>query len=376
MSEQVKQAPVPVTENSLTAKQFTLNVLNGMAIGIVAALIANAAIGGLLTLFTETSKVAQGLKFVATVIQFATAPLIGFLVGVNFKFNPFQAACLSLVAYVAAGNVQFVPAQTFTILVDGVEQTKTIAAGFAVKGLGDILNVLVATSLAAGATLLIKNKFGSLTLLLQPIVVGVGVGYIGYFLAPYVGLVTTYLGDLIKYFTELQPYIMCPLLAITFCFAVSSPLSSVALALVTGVDGLSSGAANIGVASAATFLIIASFKANKIGVPIAIFFGTIKMMLPKLIMRPYLFVPMFILAAVNGLAVAVLGIVGDNASAGFGYISLIGPLKAYALMDSPAKLLYIVLAYLVIPFVVGYAIHFVCTRILKLYNNDYFKFES
>ncbi|RIY32146.1 hypothetical protein CJP74_05100 [Psittacicella melopsittaci] len=362
--------------NKLTAKQFTLNVLNGMAIGIVAALISNAVIGGLLSAFAEESAIARGLQFVATAIQFATAPLIGFLIGLNFKFNPFQSACLSLVAYIAAGNVQFVPAQTLTVLVDGVETTKTIAAGFVVKGIGDILNVLAATSIAALLTLFIKNKFGSLTLLLQPIVVGVGVGYLGYIMGPYVGAVTKYLGELIRYFTELQPYIMCPLLAITFCFAVSSPLSSVALALITEVNGLSSGAANIGVASAATFLIIASFKANRIGVPVAIFFGTIKMMLPKLIMRPYLFLPMFVLAAINGIFVAFFGIIGDTASAGFGYISLIGPLKAYALMDSSFKLLYIVLAYLVIPFTVGYIIHFVCTRVLKLYNNEYFKFEA
>ncbi|RIY33923.1 hypothetical protein CKF54_01970 [Psittacicella hinzii] len=365
-----------VAENKLTVKQFFLNVLNGMAIGIVAALISNAVLGGILSSLAAESTVARGLQFVATTVQFATAPLIGFLVGINFKFNPFQSACLALVAYIAAGNVQFVPAQTFTVLVDGVEQTKTIAAGFVVKGLGDILNVLVASSLAAGLTLLIKNKFGSLTLLLQPIVVGVGVGYVGYVLGPYVGSVTKYLGELIRYFTELQPYIMCPLLAITFCFAVSSPLSSVALALITEVSGLSSGAANIGVASAATFLIIASFKANRIGVPIAIFFGTIKMMLPKMVMRPYLFIPMFVLAAVNGLAVAAFGIVGDTSSAGFGYISLIGPLKAYAMMESEFKLLFIVLAYLVIPFVVGYVIHYVCTRVLKLYDNQYFKFES
>ncbi|MFC6276164.1 PTS sugar transporter subunit IIC [Psittacicella hinzii] len=374
------ESVTPVRNNlpaKLTVKQFFLNVLNGMAVGIVAALIANAVLNGILGALAPHSTIAKGLQYCAYAIQFATAPVIGFIVGVNFKFPPLKSACIALVAYIAAGNVVFVPGETLQVVQANGEVVERVIKGYyKVTGLGDILNVLVACSIAAAVTLWLKDKFGSLQLVLQPIVVGVFVSWLGYFLGQYVGQVTKYFGDFINYFTNQQPWIMCPVLAIAFCFAVASPLSSVALSLITGVTGLASGAANIGVASAATFLIIAAWKENKIGVPVAIAFGAIKMMLPKLIMRPYLFVPMFVLAAINGVVVAALGIVGDTSSAGFGYISLIGPIKAYQMMDSSFKLVYIVLAYAVVPFVVGYLIHFVCTRVLKLYDNKYFKFEA
>lgn len=373
MSNNVKTAPVA---EKLTAKQFTLNVLNGMAIGIVAALIANAAIGGILKALSPHSSIFVALNQVATAIQFATAPLIGFIVGMNFKFTAFRSAMVALVAYVAAGNVVLLPTETFTVLVNGEEVQKTIAAHYAVRGIGDVLNVLLACALAAGAIIFIKNRFGALELVLSPIVVAVGVGTISVWLGGYVGLVTKYFGEFINNVTSLQPLLMCPILAVAFSFAVSSPLSSVALALITGITGLASGAANIGVASAASFLIVAGWKANRIGVPVAIAFGAIKMMLPKLVLRPQIFLAIFVVAAINGLNAALFGIVGDTQSAGFGYISLIGPLKAYALMTSSFKLVIIIWSYLVLPFVSSYIVHTVCTRYLKMYDNEYFRFNA
>lgn len=359
---QTQAAPAAVS-NKVTPKQFMLNVLNGMAIGIVAALVGNAIVGGPISWLVSTYHIEwlAAVGLVATTIQFATAPLIGFLVGTNFKFGPLQCACLSLVAYISAGNVHFI---------DGA---------FVTKGLGDVLNVLIMTAIGAFIILKLGNKLGSITIIGIPVIIGIGVSYLGVLTLPYVSAITTGLGNLIEYFTELQPFIMAPLIAITFAFAVASPISSVGLAFITHVSGLAGASANVGVAIAATYLIIAAWRANRIGVPIAIFFGAIKMMLPNLMRRPVLYLPMFFLAAVTGLVLPLTDVVVGFKAAGFGYITLIGPIDALSQMSASlstaTKLTQIGLIYFVVPFGVGIVMHIVLKKI-GFYSDEDFKFGA
>lgn len=297
-------------------------------------------------------------------------PLIGFLVGNNFNFGPLKSACLSLVAYISSGNLKVVSA-----LVAGNQVTLT-----QISGVGDVLNVLAAVSIGAYLTLLIDNKFGALTIVLQPIVVGVFVSWLGLWMYQYVSQITVEFARLIETWTTLQPLLMCILISMAFCFAVASPFSSVALGFITGVTGLASGAANMGVAAAATFLIVGTFRVNKFGVPIAIFFGAIKMMMPNLISKPKLFIPMLALGVVGGVCAYLFGVVGDKATAGFGYISLIGPLKSYDMMvaagaSSFGALTQLVLAYLVVPFGVMIAMHIALLK-TKFYAAEDFKFNG
>lgn len=336
-----------------TGKDFSLNVLNGMAVGIVLALIPNAALGGVLDWLIPNFPALATMKQVAVVFQFLCAPLIGVLVGINFKFNPLEAATLGLVALAACGNI------------------KAAEAGFAIAGIGDLLNVLLFVAIAVVVTFLVRGKFGSLTIVLHPVVVALGVGTVAALALPAVGSITKYFGTLINNATTLQPYLMAPILSMAFCFAVTSPLSSVALGLITGVSGLAAGASNLGVACAATFLIVSAWRANSAGVPIAIFFGGIKMMLPNLFAKPVLFLPMLVTAGLCGLLVPMFNLLGDAKTAGFGYISLIGPLKAAELGMSWAS---IAIVYFAVPYAVYFAVHVLCTKVLKLYTNEDMKF--
>lgn len=350
--------------------KFFMNILNAMAVGIVVALIPNAVLGGVFKAFVGSSQVIADLYYIGITIQFAACALIGFIAGNNFNFGPLKSACLSLVGFISCGNLKMVEA-----IVAG-NSTKLLQ----MAGIGDVLNVLLALSIACYLTALLGNKFGSLLILLQPIVIGVFASYVGNWTLPYVSLVTKSFAVLISQWTELQPAIMCTLIATAFCFAVTSPLSSVALALITGVSGLASGAANIGVACGATYLMVAAWRANSIGVPFAIAFGAIKMMMPNLVRKPQLFLPMLALAAVCGFAISFIGITGDKTSAGFGFISLIGPLKAYedflvAGLSSSSALFRIVITYLVLPFGIMIVLHQVLLKV-GFYKHEDFKFNS
>ena len=90
-------------EEKLTSKKLFNTVLNGMALGIVAGLIANAVLG---TLFKYL-----GMAFLPTVfttlgqavylLQFAVPALIGVAIGMQMKFNPLETAVLSSAILVA-----------------------------------------------------------------------------------------------------------------------------------------------------------------------------------------------------------------------------------------------------------------------------------
>lgn len=359
---------MPATD--IPAKTFFMNILNAMALGIVVALIPNAILGVLLKAFANSSSILTTLAYIATTVQFSACLLIGFIAGNTFNFGALKSACLALVGFISSGNLKFVDA-----VVNG-NTTKILQ----IAGIGDILNVLLALSIACYLTLLIGNKFGSLLILLQPIVIGVFVSFIGYETLPYVSMVTKAFASLISQWTNVQPALMTTLIAVSFCFAIASPLSSVGLALITGVSGLAAGAANIGCSMAGIYLIIASYRSNSIGITIALLFGASKIMMPNLVRKPKLFLPMLALAAVAGFASSFWGILGDKQTAGFGYASLIGPLKSYELMaangmDAGEAWFRIFGAYALIPIIIMLIAHVFLLKV-GFYKHEDFKFNA
>lgn len=349
-----------------------MNVLNGMAVAVLAAIIPNAAISGLLGLFPDSS-VANGLMFAAKAIQYSLAPLMGLLVGVNFRFNPLQCACMGMVAYMAAGNLYFNTAPILeqgAILFDDQGLMKTHTA-LTYRGVGDVLNVLIMSSITAYVIRLIGRKLGTLTVLLLPIITGVGLGYVGLTIYPYISGISLAFGAAVNNATELAPYIMGPLVAMAFGFTIVSPLSSVALSLITGVEGIAAGAANVGTATAAIYLMVACFKANKIGVPITILFGAVKLYTPLLVSRPIMFIPLLVSCAFAGLIAGLMLVPGTTEIAGLGMISFIGPIEVWRLLGEHSvayKAMYIGFVYFLAPGLFTTLVTWVSVRFLKFFK--------
>src|SRR5699024_6876780 len=88
------------------------------------------------------------------------------------------------------------------------------------------------------------ERFGSVAIVLTPIVVGVGAGLIGYYLYPYVTAITSAIGTLINNFTTLQPLLMSILIGCSFAFLIISPISTVAIGMAIQLNGVSAGAAD------------------------------------------------------------------------------------------------------------------------------------
>lgn len=344
-----------------TLSSFILKVLNGTTVAIVVALIPNAILATFLNPFVDKPIFAT-LLHIVQVFQFFLPLIAGFLISMQFKFNAIQSACVAGATYIGSGAWTFVE---YTI--DG-QSTKI----FQLVGIGDVINVMLTAAIAVLVVKLIGNKLGSLNLVLAPIIIGIGVGYLGTLTLPYVKQITTLIGQGINSFTSLQPLLMSILIAISFSIIIISPISTVAIGLAIGLDGIGSAAAGMGVAAAAAFLVFATWDVNEKGVPLAIGLGAMKMMMPNFLTNPIMALPVAITAAISSISIPILGMVGTPGSAGFGLVGLVSPLAA--LNAGNINLATMIITWIVIPFVVGFVVNKVMRDVLKLYKKDIFKF--
>lgn len=350
-------------EDQLTPKLFINRVLNGTATGIVIGLIPNAILATLLKFFPE-NVMAQDFLHVVQAFQFLTAAMIGFLIAKQFK--------LDMMEQVAVGGAAFIGSGAW--IYREVMQDEALTHIFQLKGIGDLINIMLTASLAVGLVLLIGDKFGSVKIILLPIVVGAGVGYIGMKLLPFVSSITSLIGDGVNAFTVLQPLLMSVLIAMSFSLIIVSPISTVAIGLAIGLNGMAAAAASMGVAATTAVLVFGTAKCNKKGVPIAIGLGAMKMMMPNFLRYPVMSIPMLITAAISAVSVPILELIGTPASAGFGLVGLVGPIASLESQTMNVPLM--LLVWIVIPFVVGGIMVMVCERVLKLYQVDIFKFNQ
>lgn len=210
----------------------------------------------------------------------------------------------------------------------------------------------------------------------MPTFVGVIASFIGLIILPYVQLITTGIGNLVNTFTDLQPILMSILIAMVFSFLIISPISTVATALAIGISGVAAGSASLGIVACEAALVAGTIKINRAGVPLTIFLGGVKMMIPNMVRHPIILLPIFTTAILTGFVGGLLGIEGTKESAGFGIVGMVGPITSFRLMDgSPLlNLITVILVFLVIPFIIGFVINTLYMKVLKLYSRDIFKF--
>ncbi|MBJ8325626.1 PTS sugar transporter subunit IIC [Streptococcus pacificus] len=345
-----------------TISSFVNKVLGGTAIAIVVALIPNAILATFLKPLLPNAFAADFLHIVQ-VFQFFTPIMAGVLIAQQFKFSTMQQLAVGGAAYIGSG------AWAYTEIV-----TEGVTSGiFQLRGIGDLINMMITASLAVLAVQFFGDKFGSLNIILLPIIIGTVVGYIGWLILPYVSYVTTLIGQIINTFTTLQPLLMSILIAMAFSMIIVSPISTVAISLAIGLNGLSAGAASMGIAATTAVLVWGTLKVNKSGVPIAIALGAMKMMMPNFLKHPVMAIPMLVTAAISSITVPMFNLIGTPTSAGFGLVGAVGPIAS---LEGGSGLLLILLVWLVVPFGVGFVTHKICKDVLKLYKDDIFVFES
>ncbi|WP_192986079.1 PTS transporter subunit IIC [Carnobacterium mobile] len=342
----------------LTPKKYAMNVLNGLAIGTVVALIPGALLGELFKALLPAFPQGQFVLNATAMSNSMLGLVVGVLVGINFKFTPIQSTSLGLAAILGGGAVQFA------------------AEGLTLNGTGDVINVGITAAIAAGIILLLGNRLKAYTILLIPPIVMIVGGGIGLFLLPYVKGITTLIGIFVAQLLNLQPIVMSVLIAIIFSVLIVSPITTVGIAVAISLVGIGSGAGNLGVCAAGFGLAIAGWNVNPIGTSLAHFIGSPKISMSNVFAKPKIMLPIICNAASLGVLAAIFNIQGTPMSAGFGFSGLVGPVNHLNIVGWTAgNIMITVLIFLVAPIALGIGFNYLFTKIWPIISPDDYRLE-
>src|SRR5699024_930722 len=124
-------------------------------------------------------------------------------------------------------------------------------------------------------------------------------------------------GEVINWSTDQQPFIMGHLVAIPLAWALTAPISSVALALLLGIDGIAAGAAAGGCCAQMIGFAVSSYRDNGFGGFLAQGLGTSMLQIANILKKPIILIPPTVAGAVLApFATVWLGLTNNPSGAG------------------------------------------------------------
>ena len=208
------------------------------------------------------------------------------------------------------------------------------AVGFATNamgGAGGPLAVFVVAVVAAECGKAVSRET-KVDILVTPLVTAlVGIGLARLIAAP-IGTGASYVGRLIMWATELQPFLMGIIVSVVVGMALTLPISSAAICSVLGLTGLAGGAAVAGCCAQMVGFAVMSFKENGVGGLVSQGIGTSMLQMPNILKKPRVWLPPIIASAITGpIATCVfkLQMNGPAVSSGMGTCGLVGQIGVY-----------------------------------------------
>ena len=204
-----------------------------------------------------------------------------------------------------------------------------VAVGIAANtlgGAGGPLAVLFITIIASEIGKLV-SKETKVDILVTPFVsVTVGV-LLSVYCAPYIGKGASWVGNIIMWATEQQPFIMGIIVSVVVGIALTLPISSAAICAALSLTGLAGGAALAGCCANMIGFAFLSYKENKVGGLVSQGLGTSMLQMGNIVKNPRIWLPPIITSAITGpVATCIFGLEMNGAavSSGMGTCGLVG----------------------------------------------------
>lgn len=200
-----------------------------------------------------------------------------------------------------------------------------VAGGIATSIINDpLVTYITAVSAIEGLRLILRKKT-PMDIILIPLISAV----IAFFVASLIGEPIAWfarsIGEFINHATNYQPLLMGIVIAVVMGMALTSPISSAAIAISIGLSGLAAGAAVVGGAVQMLGFAIMSRKDNNIGTVISIGIGTSMLQFKNILRKPIIWLPPIIVSAILGpFATVVFKTESTFIGAGMGTSGLVG----------------------------------------------------
>ena len=227
---------------------------------------------------------------------------------------------------------------------------------------GGPVGAYIAVIIGAEAGMLMSKKT-PVDIIFTPMLTIVAGGLFARFCCSPINDFMLYLGGLVNKATMLSPFTMGIVVSVLVGCALTLPISSVAICVMLGLDGLAAGAATAGCCAQMIGFAVISYKDNGLGGFIAQGLGTSMLQIGNIARKPVIWLAPTLTAAILGpVSTVLLGMTNNALGAGMGTSGLVGPLAAYASMiemgiPSGELVIRILLLYFVAPALISLVIH-------------------
>ena len=311
--------------------------LSGMAQGLFATLIIGTIIQQIGTLIGGS--IGDMIFVIGKVAASLTGAGIG--IGVAYKFGCSQ---LVVVSSATAGMVGAFASKLLagTVLVEGT---------MVYAGPGEPLGAFLAAYVGIELGQLVTGKT-KIDILVTPLVtIGAG-SLVGLILGPPITGFMTWLGSLINWGTEQQPFIMGIVVSVLMGMILTLPISSAALGIILNLSGLAAGAATVGCCCNMVGFAVASYRENKVGGLLAQGIGTSMLQVPNIVRKPVIWLPAILSSAILGpVGTMLLHMTSNATGSGMGTAGLVGQIMTWQTMVATEALMVVLIKILVIQIV-------------------------
>ena len=308
--------------------------LSGMAQGLFATLIIGTIIQQIGTLIGGS--IGDMIFVIGKVAASLTGAGIG--IGVAYKFGCSQ---LVVVSSATAGMVGAFASKLLagTVLVEGT---------MVYAGPGEPLGAFLAAYIGIELGQLVTGKT-KIDILVTPLVtIGAG-SLVGLILGPPITGFMTWLGSLINWGTEQQPFIMGIVVSVLMGMILTLPISSAALGIILNLSGLAAGAATVGCCCNMVGFAVASYRENKVGGLLAQGIGTSMLQVPNIVRKPVIWLPAILSSAILGpVGTMLLHMTSNATGSGMGTAGLVGQIMTWQTMVATEAPMVVLIKILVI----------------------------
>lgn len=189
----------------------------------------------------------------------------------------------------------------------------------------------------------------------------------GFLTATYIGPILatglTSFGALINWSVDQHPFVMGILVAVLVGLALTAPISSAAIAIMIGLEGLAAGAATVGCAAQMIGFATSSYRENGLGGWIAQGIGTSMLQIANIVKNPLILLPPTIAGALLApIATIVWQMENVKEGAGMGTSGFVGQIMTVTAMGFSYELLFKIII-----------LHFFAPAIISLLISEYMR---
>ena len=198
---------------------------------------------------------------------------------------------------------------------------------------------------------------------------GPGGPLVGLFVGPPISKFMAWLGSLINWGTEQQPFLMGIVVSVLMGMILTLPISSAALGIILNLSGLAAGAATIGCCSNMVGFAVASFRENKFGGLLAQGIGTSMLQVPNIVRRPLIWLPAILSSAILGpVGTMLLHMTSNATGSGMGTAGLVGQIMTWQVMTQTESATIVLVKILVIQLLLPAVLTWVISEFMRKKN--------